>query len=74
MSDKMEVNLAAFGAFLIVIAFLAAFSIYLFPWAIPFIWDLPEGMTPAYYGILMAIEMAPIVHKWKQATMDYEKK
>lgn len=73
MSDKVEANLAAFGAFLIVIAFLVAFSIYLFPWAIPFIWDLPEGITPAYYGILMAIEMSPVIHKWKQATMDYEK-
>ncbi len=73
MSDKIEANLAAFGAFLIVIAFLVAFSIYLFPWVIPFIWDLPEGMTPAYYGILMCVEMAPIAHKWKQAVNDYEK-
>ena len=72
MSDKVEANLAAFGAFLIVIAFLVAFSIYLFPWAIPFIWDLPEGITPAYYGILLALEMSGLANKWKQAKMDYE--
>ena len=73
MSDKKEAYIAAIGATLIMVAFIIAFSIYLFPWAIPFIWDLPEGMTPAYYGILMALEMTPLVHKWKQAKTDYEK-
>lgn len=71
--DKAEAYAAAIGAGLVMIAFLVAFSIYLFPWAIPFIWDLPRGTTPAYYGILMAIEMAPVVYKWKQAVSDYEK-
>lgn len=72
-NDKADAYAATIDAGLITIAFLLAFSIYLFPWAIPFIWDLPLGMTPAYYGILMAVEMAPVVYKWKQAVKDYEK-
>ena len=69
---QIDAKMAVIGAFLVTIVFLIAFSVYLFPWIIPFIWELPEGMTPAYYGILMALEMTPIVHKWKQAKMDFE--
>ena len=69
---KEGADFTRFEVLLIVIAFCIAFGIYLFPWIIPFIWDLPEGMTPAYYGILMALEMTPIIHKWKKATRDFE--
>ena len=72
MKDKKEATLFRIEAILVMIAFCIAFGVYLFPWMIPFIWDLPEGMMPAYYGILMALEMTPVVHKWKQATKEFE--
>lgn len=71
-NDKAESYAAAIGAGLVTLVFLLAFSLYLFPWVIPFIWELPEGMTPAYYGILLALEMSGLANKWKQAKMDYE--
>ena len=71
-NDKVESYAAAIGAGLVTLVFLLAFSLYLFPWIIPCIWELPEGMTPAYYGILLALEMSGLANKWKQAKMDYE--
>ena len=57
--EKMQILFA-------VIIFIAAFSIYLFPWFVPFIWELPTGMTAPYYGILIAIEVSPIAQRWRE--------
>ncbi len=45
-----------------VVAFLmiaTIFVVYLFPWFVPIIWTMPENTTLPYYGLLVAIEMAP---------------
>ena len=49
-----------------VIIFIAAFSIYLFPWFVPFFWELPTGMVAPYYGILVAIEVSPLAQRWRE--------
>ena len=66
IEEKLAMLVAVF--FLIV-----GFSIYLFPWVVPFIWDLPEGMTAPYYGVLVAIELAPVASKWRENLHENEK-
>jgi hypothetical protein len=49
-----------------IVLFLVGLSFYLFPWMIPVFYDMPEGTTLPYYGILFAIEMTSFSRKTKQ--------
>tara|TARA_Y100000310_G_C20246615_1_gene607110 strand:+ start:118 stop:357 length:240 start_codon:yes stop_codon:yes gene_type:complete len=61
MQDTNNKNtIAKLGATLVaLIMLLAILAVYLFPWAIPIFWDMPENTILPYYGLLMCIEMAP---------------
>jgi len=48
-------------------------AVYLFPWAIPIFWEMPENTVLPYYGILLAIEMAPVSFLVKAGLMEATK-
>jgi hypothetical protein len=55
-----EITIKKVVAFLVAILMLVAIAVvYLFPWFVPIIWEMPENTTIPYYGLLVAIEMAP---------------
>ena len=39
-----------------VIIFVSVASLMLFPWVIPFVWEMPENTTMPYYGLLVMFE------------------
>jgi hypothetical protein len=59
MTHSNEPSETSLWAARIVATILVVFVLgcYTFPWAVPFIWDMPEGTTAPYYGILIAIEV-----------------
>ena len=49
-----------YAAFLVaLIMIVALLAVYMFPWFVPIFWAMPENTVLPYYGILIAIEMAP---------------
>jgi hypothetical protein len=55
-----EVTIKKISALLIAILMLVSLAaVYLFPWFVPIIWPMPENTVLPYYGILIAVEMAP---------------
>lgn len=66
---SVEEKLATMVAVFLV---LVGLGFYLFPWFIPFIWELPRGMTAPYYGILIAIELSPLASRWRENLQDNE--
>ena len=57
-------------ALLMVVSIIA---VYLFPWVVPIFWDMPENTVLPYYGILLAIEMAPMSFLVKAGLMEATK-
>jgi hypothetical protein len=48
-----------------VIVGLAFVGLYLFPWLLPLVYEMPEGSTLPYYALLVAIEISPTVARLK---------
>ena len=44
-------------------------AVYLFPWAVPIFWEMPENTVMPYYGILLIVEMAPVSFLMKSGLM-----
>tara|TARA_Y100000310_G_C20469682_1_gene709343 strand:+ start:73 stop:324 length:252 start_codon:yes stop_codon:yes gene_type:complete len=67
MQDTNNKNTAMrFGAMLVALVMIVAIlAVYLFPWSIPIFWDMPENTTLPYYGLLLAVEMAPATYAMK---------
>ena len=59
-----------FAAMLIaLLMFISIMVIYLFPWVVPIFWTMPENTVLPYYGMLVAIEMAPVSFLFKSNLM-----
>ena len=55
-----EGSVKQYAAFLVaLIMIVALLAVYMFPWFVPIFWVMPENTVLPYYGILIAIEMAP---------------
>jgi hypothetical protein len=53
-----------------VLMIISMIAVYLFPWAVPIFWDMPENTVLPYYGILLAVEMAPMSFLVKASLME----